>query len=221
MFVVLEGIDGSGKTTLVQQLKRYNSFPAGVVFTREPGGTPTGEQIRKVVLEKKVDPKSTFLLMQAARIEHMHEVILPALLQGKIVICDRYYGSSLVYQGEQGVPIDFMDSVLSQTDTIVPDACIYLDVPTSIAKVRNKNVNFFDAQVSLFFDNLKKHYEHFLPNLAFRSYKVDTKNASPRRIGDKVVSIINEYDRNKKYEPILYKAKMLARNGGNVTHVQL
>jgi len=110
-FITLEGGEGSGKTTqselLAQALK---SQGYGVLLTREPGGTPVGDQIRQVVLAShNVDMHNLteLLLYEASRYQHVKEVIEPALAEGKVVICDRYADASMAYQGYgRGIPLE-------------------------------------------------------------------------------------------------------------------
>jgi dTMP kinase len=103
VFVTFEGPDGSGKTTQVGLLKEYfNSLGYDVLITREPGGTSISEKIRELILDpenKEMGAVCEALLYAAARAQHMHETIIPALDMGKMVICDRFVDSSMVYQG--------------------------------------------------------------------------------------------------------------------------
>ena len=103
LFIVMEGPDGSGKTTQINLLKEYLE-EAGYecLITREPGGTVIGEEIRQLILNpehKEMSPVTEMLLYAASRAQLVHEVIGPALEEGKIVICDRFVDSSIVYQG--------------------------------------------------------------------------------------------------------------------------
>lgn len=123
-FFVIEGIDGAGKTTLINNIRealQWNSlFTDKVVITREPGGTPIGEHLRSLVLGDQYDMGAgcELLLFQAARVEHIDKVIAPALAQGKTVITDRYYFSTIAYQcarngmaQEHGLPFgDFTEN---------------------------------------------------------------------------------------------------------------
>ncbi|MBF8983660.1 dTMP kinase [Lutibacter sp. B2] len=103
LFISVEGPDGSGKTTQIQELEKYfKDKNYDVVVTREPGGTPISEKIREVILDinnKDMDFVTEALLYAAARAQHVSQVIKPAILDGKIVICDRFVDSSIVYQG--------------------------------------------------------------------------------------------------------------------------
>ena len=125
-FIVLEGPDRCGKSTQAKML--YNQLVARgkeVILTREPGGTPTAEKIRQIVLEPGLDvrPMAELLLYEASRAQHTQENILPALEAGKIVICERYTMSTCAYQGYgRGIDLKIIDT-LNQIATLgtVPD----------------------------------------------------------------------------------------------------
>jgi dTMP kinase len=103
LFITMEGPDGSGKSTQILKLKGYFEEKGyDVLVTREPGGTRIGEEIRKIILDKnnsEMDNVTEALLYAASRAQHVAEVIKPAIDMGKIVICDRFVDSSIVYQG--------------------------------------------------------------------------------------------------------------------------
>lgn len=125
-FIVLEGPDRCGKSTQAKML--YNQLIArgkDVILTREPGGTPTAERIRQIVLEPGLDvrPLAELLLYEASRAQHTQEKILPALAEGKIVICERYTMSTCAYQGYgRGISLDVIGT-LNQiaTQNTTPD----------------------------------------------------------------------------------------------------
>lgn len=102
-FITFEGPEGSGKTTQIKLLQQFlTSMGIETVTTREPGGTPAGDRIRSVLLDKdcgNLEAETELFLMLAQRCEHLHKVILPALAAGKTVLCDRYFDSSMAYQG--------------------------------------------------------------------------------------------------------------------------
>ena len=102
LFITIEGGEGSGKTTHSLLLREYlKNKGFSVILTREPGGTVLAESIRKVILEpdSNLSPLSELLLYEAARAQHIQEIILPALKSGKIVICDRFIDATVAYQG--------------------------------------------------------------------------------------------------------------------------
>jgi dTMP kinase len=103
LFVAFEGVEGSGKGTQIRLAKEWlESQGVGVLVTREPGGTPVGEELRRMLLAHDtghIEPKTEALLFAAARAQHVSSVIRPSLAEGKVVICDRYIDSSVAYQG--------------------------------------------------------------------------------------------------------------------------
>lgn len=102
-FITFEGLDGSGKSTQLEKLARsLRAHGLSVAITREPGGTTAGEKIREVLLHSAtsgLSPLTEMALMFASRAQHIHEVILPALAEGRVVLCDRFTDSTEAYQG--------------------------------------------------------------------------------------------------------------------------
>jgi len=134
LFIVFEGPEGSGKTTQMELLQQALE-KAGVATTRtrEPGGTPIGEQIRKVLHDRnnrEMLPLTEALLYSAARAQHVAEVIRPALDRGEVVICDRYATSTLAYQGYgHGLDLDMLRAITDwATEGLYPDLIVYLDL---------------------------------------------------------------------------------------------
>ena len=103
LFISIEGSDGSGKSTQIENIKRFfEEKGIDIVFTREPGGTPIGEKLREIILDRNLREMSDMteaLLYAAARAQHVAQVIRPALAEGKIVVCDRFVDSIIAYQG--------------------------------------------------------------------------------------------------------------------------
>ena len=132
-FIVLEGVEGSGKSTQVRLLADWLQARAVPhVATREPGGTDVGEEIRHILLHGHDMPAETeLLLMTAARAVFVREVVEPALAEGKVVIADRFSLSSMAYQGYgRGLDIDSVRAICSfATGGLQPDITIVLDVP--------------------------------------------------------------------------------------------
>ncbi|CDF57173.1 dTMP kinase [Thermobrachium celere] len=132
LFITFEGPDGAGKTTQINMLKEYlTSKGYDVVLTREPGGTAIGEKIRNVILDvenKEMDDICEALLYAASRAQHVKQLILPSIDQGKIVICDRFVESSIVYQGyARGLGEDKIEAINNiATRGLVPDVVFLL-----------------------------------------------------------------------------------------------
>jgi dTMP kinase len=141
VFVVVEGIEGSGKSTLVESLAiRLRAEGHEVVTTREPGGTPVGNAIRGIFLDREVsiEPLTESLLVNAARAQHVQTVIRPMLALGRIVICDRYTDSTLAYQG-YGRNLDLRllrELCRIATDGLEPQLVFLLDATVEAARVR-------------------------------------------------------------------------------------
>lgn len=132
-FLVFEGPEGSGKSTQIARLReRFEAAGADLVVTREPGGTPAADAIRQVILDPGLEmgAMTEFLLYAASRAQHVSEVIRPALEAGKLVICDRFTGASLAYQGYgRGLDLDFVRSLNSLvTGGLEPDLTLLLDL---------------------------------------------------------------------------------------------
>ena len=133
-FITLEGPDGSGKTLQARRLADgLRATGLDVVLAREPGGTRLGERIRELLLEPtgRMSPAADVLLFNAARAEHVAEVIEPALAAGRTVVCARYADSTLAYQGYGSrQPLDVLRTVIAfATGGLVPDRTILLDLP--------------------------------------------------------------------------------------------
>ena len=139
-FVTVEGIDGAGKSSHIEALADWaRARGVDVVLTREPGGTPLAERLRDLFLHEPMDPLTEALLVFAARRDHLHQVIEPALSRGAMVLCDRFTDATFAYQGA-GRGFDF--AVLSQLETWVqqgrqPDLTLWFDLaPTEAARRR-------------------------------------------------------------------------------------
>lgn len=135
LFITCEGGEGSGKTTLIQELADFlKSRGYDVVTTREPGGVPLGEKIRQLLLRHEGDvaigSKAELMLFLAARAQHIDELIRPALDSGKIVLCDRFNDSTIAYQGyARGIGMEAVLRLCTFVcNGVEPDVTFYLDV---------------------------------------------------------------------------------------------
>lgn len=146
IFIVFEGPEGSGKSTQVRLLaNRLKGEGLDVVLTREPGGTPIGEQVRSILLDQAncaMLPETEALLYSAARAQLVGEVIRPALERGAVVICDRFADSTLAYQGGgRGLSIDDLRSIQRlATGGLTPTLRILVDVPVEVGLRRRFGV---------------------------------------------------------------------------------
>ena len=135
MFITLEGIEGSGKTTQINYIKMFlNEKGYDCVITKEPGGTNIGEKIRSILLNPdhhQMDPLTELLLYAADRIQHVKEFIIPMIETGKTVICDRFHDSTMAYQGfARGLDLQLIrDLDLLVLGELKPDITFVLDLP--------------------------------------------------------------------------------------------
>ncbi|MGQ0563263.1 MAG: dTMP kinase [Gemmatimonadota bacterium] len=142
MFLVLEGVEGSGKTTQARLLGDWlTGLGVPHVITREPGGTTVGEEIRQILLHgHDMPPESELLLFNAARAVFVQEVVRPALAAGKVVITDRFYHTALAYQGYgRGLPLELVREICEfAVAGTHPDLTILLDVPVETGAERRE-----------------------------------------------------------------------------------
>jgi dTMP kinase len=170
VFITLEGIDGSGKSSQIRLLaEALRARGREVVATREPGGTPLGRQLRSVFLEteEEVEPLAELLLFAADRAQHVKHLIEPALAAGKIVISDRYADSTEVYQGAgRGFPPELVAQVIQlATGGLKPDLTLLFDVEPEIGFARSRNRaesgaghNRMDKEQALFYEKVRAAY---------------------------------------------------------------
>tara|TARA_B100000674_G_scaffold71783_1_gene49553 strand:+ start:229 stop:855 length:627 start_codon:yes stop_codon:yes gene_type:complete len=143
-FISFEGIDGSGKSTQIELLAKFlKNLSFEVVITREPGGSVGGEQIRNLLLQGETDrwsAETEILLFTAARRDHLERIILPALGDGKIVICDRFTDSTRMYQGMRGSNLRNLVELLNEkVIKCDPDLTIIIDINPETALKRAKS----------------------------------------------------------------------------------
>lgn len=163
MFITFEGIDGSGKTTQSKLLANYFKQILGennVVLTREPGGTDFAEKIRELLLKDNIDPISELLLLTSMRYEHMKKLILPALKEGKTVICDRFIDSTIAYQGYGlGVDLSLIRDLHKLVEIKYPDITFILDIDVQVGLSRAKDKNKYEEMNIDFYNKVQKGFQ--------------------------------------------------------------
>ena len=172
-FITLEGPEGSGKTTAARHVADWlRGRGIDTVLTHEPGGTPLGEEVRRIVLHMRgmsddLDPRADALLYAAGRAQHVARVIRPALDRGAWVVCARYADSSLAYQGAgYGNDMDELRSLQDfATGGLWPDLTILLDLPVEIGLERTRRRaewnRFEDTEEVAFFERVRRAYLDF------------------------------------------------------------
>ena len=172
-FITVEGIEGSGKSTQTKLLAPYlETGGRAVTLTREPGGTPIGDEVRKILLDPvhtALDPKAELLLYAASRAQHIREIILPALEAGRIVLCDRFSDATLAYQGHgRGLDREMIRSLDHvATGGLRPDLTLLLDIETAtgLSRARGRNSSSgldaearFENEALSFHERVRKGY---------------------------------------------------------------
>ena len=168
LFITIEGNDGSGKSTVISELKKeIEKLNIEVVYSREPGGSYVAEKIREVILDNDnmaMDDKTEALLYAASRRQHLIETVYPAINAGKVVICDRFIDSSLAYQGEaRGLGIEEVYKMNQfATEGFLPDLTIYLLVDPEVGIKRKANQKELDRLEHEKIDFHQKVYRGYL-----------------------------------------------------------
>ena len=206
--ITLEGGEGSGKTSVLKLVAAaLEQQGHSVICTREPGGIDIAEQIREVILDRrniKMDPRTEALLYAAARRQHLVERVIPALQEGKIVLCDRYIDSSLAYQGHaRGLGIDEIYTVNKfAIDHYMPDLTLYFDVEPAIGLSRiekdaGREVNRLDIESIKFHETVREGYKLLVDRYPERIQVID---ASERleAVFEEAFAKITEFIRESK-----------------------
>ena len=172
-FIVVEGSEGVGKSTQIKTIKSFlEEHKIEYIVTREPGGTSFGESIRSIILDQKndTDNLTDSLLFYASRYENYNKIILPALKNGKTVICDRFHFSTLVYQGIVGddelvkMIHNIFDSIFSKSiDHII---YLYTDPEESLKRISRRSItDKFESRGLEYLNKLNKAYESIFSNM--------------------------------------------------------
>jgi len=205
LFITFEGVEGSGKTSQIQRLKKYltqKGIPCKV--TREPGGSPIGEKVRKILLNpehREMVPATELLLYEAARAQHVKEVLKPLLKKGGIILCDRFCDATLAYQGYgRRIDLKWVDRLndLSSQD-IKPDVTFLLDCPTVVglnrALQRNRTLGQereerFEREEIQFHRRVRKGYLAIARKEPHRVKVIDTREGE-EKVFEKIRKIVD------------------------------
>ena len=173
IFITIEGPDGSGKTTALQQVvpRLQQEMNRKVVATREPGGSPIAEKIRSLILDPShtgMDSRTEALLYAASRRQHLVEKVLPVLESGDVIFCDRFVDSSIAYQGyARGIGEEGIREINQfATEGIEPNVTLYIDVPAEVgiqrihANLDEREYNRLDQEKLDFHEKVRAGYQH-------------------------------------------------------------
>jgi dTMP kinase len=203
MFITLEGLDGSGKTTQAAQMVHHlRVYGREVLLTREPGGTQIGDRVRTVLLDKaeaQMHPATELLLFCASRAQLVAQVIRPHLAGGGVVICDRYTDSTLAYQGYgHGLDLAMLRTILDfATDGLRPDLTLFFDVSPEEAMRRRQQASLFgeefnrlDAMQLAFRERVYHGYQQVIQSDAARFALIDATQ-SMTAVAAQVLAVLN------------------------------
>ncbi|WP_227003875.1 dTMP kinase [Salicibibacter halophilus] len=200
-FITFEGGEGSGKTSVIPRIaSRLEADGHETLVSREPGGVASAEKIRHLLLsdeEEELDRYTEVLLFAAARRQHLVEKIIPALEAGKIVLCDRYLDSSLVYQGyASGVGIEQVREInLFAVQHWLPDRTFFLDIPIEVGLARiaqnAREENRLDQKGRAFHEQVRNGY-HLLATEAADRFRMINADASISHVEENIYASIRE-----------------------------
>jgi dTMP kinase len=206
LFITFEGVEGSGKTTQIKRLKRHltqKGIPCKV--TREPGGCPIGEKIRKVLLNpnhREMVPLSELLLYEAARAQHVKEMIEPFLKKGGVVLCDRFNDATIAYQGYgRKLPLEWVQRLNRlSSHGIKPDVTFLLDCPSDVGlkrallrnrKLKREKEERFEREKVTFHHRVRRGYLSIAKKEPHRVKVIDTRQGEDR-VFEKIRQIVDE-----------------------------
>ncbi len=205
LFITIEGPDGAGKTSVLNELYPRLQLNAkrAIVRTREPGGVRISEKIRQIILDpghEEMDERTEALLYAAARRQHLVEVILPALGAGKIVICDRFVDSSMAYQGAgRRIGMEEVARINEfATEGTTPDFTLYLDVDSDtglhrIEQSRGLEVDRLETEGLEFHQRVRHAYLKLAEENPLRIHRIDARMSLQEVVDESYVAIVEAY----------------------------
>ena len=198
-FVTFEGGDGCGKTTQsLLIVKKLKGLGFDVVHTREPGGTMVAEALRKILLnpENNIAPITELLLYEACRAQHTNELILPALKDGKFVICERYTDATVAYQGfGRGLDRKIISQLNSiATSGLVPDITILFDfdIGKGLSRANDRGKDRLEKEDELFHRKVRSGYLWLAKKFPSRVRMIDSRDCSIEEIAVRVFEIFSK-----------------------------
>jgi dTMP kinase len=206
VFITFEGGEGSGKSTQTKLLKEWlEKDNEKVLLTREPGGTPLGNQLRDILLDNKtgnISPRAEALMYAADRANHVYTMIRPALEKGEVVISDRYFDSSVAYQGAGRVlsPAEVARISRWATESLTPTLTIIMDLPAEIGLARLQSTDRLESEPLAFHERVRHEYL----NLAYQDperFLIVDASQSIEQIHQEIierVGLIKALKRNQK-----------------------
>jgi dTMP kinase len=206
LFISFEGVEGSGKTTQIRRLERYLTHKGiACKVTREPGGTPISEKIRRILLNpdhQEMVPLSELLLYEASRAQHVKEAIMPLLKKGVVVLCDRFGDASMAYQGF-GRKLDRrLIQMLNHlaTQGRKPDVTFLLDCPSDLGlkravqrnqRQRKTKEERFEREKIQFHHRVRRGYHWIAKKEPHRVKVIDTREG-PDKVFEKIRDIVDK-----------------------------
>ena len=198
MFISFEGTEGVGKTTLIRKIYEYLVQQGQeVILTREPGGTPMAEQIRSLLLsvnhDENMSNDTELLLMYAARAQHLQQVIVPALLAGKTVLCDRFTDASFAYQcAGRGLSREKLNVLNQNFVSHMPNVTFWLDAPIELGMSRARErgaLDRFEQEKVAFFEKFRAGYQELFEQSPERMKRLDATQ-SPEQVFEQAVAYL-------------------------------
>lgn len=199
MFISFEGTEGVGKTTLIRKIYEHlEQQGQQVVLTREPGGTPMAEQIRSLLLsvnhEESMSNDTELLLMYAARAQHLQQVIMPALMEHKTVLCDRFTDASFAYQcAGRSLSQSKLQLLNENFVSHMPNITFWLDAPieTGMSRARERGaLDRFEQEKVTFFEKVRAGYQQLWEQYPERVKRLDATQ-SPEQVFAQALQYLN------------------------------
>lgn len=196
MFISFEGTEGVGKSTLIHSLEQALKDKYDVVLTREPGGTPLTEKIRALLLQpdqEKMAESTELLLLYAARAQHLQQVIIPALVENKIVLCDRFVDASIAYQhGGRGMDLSIIQLLTAQFVSHMPVLTFWLDAPVEVGMQRAQKraaLDRFEQEKLAFFSRVRASYQTLYTQNPTRIVRLDATQSAAQLLQQALVKL--------------------------------